>query len=182
MKRPPGAGFIVEHTSGTPAKCWAESATKTNCSWKSGAWDAYGLVPANTYTSTLLFECSSDQFESKASTLTSDRECSNITQCTSNQYELIAPTATSDRVCQDQPTCAEGKFAVPGTSTSPQVSENPRPAGQYKDVAADACVAVTACTDEEVETKAPTGLFRTVSVDPAGLSHLYVFLHRKGHR
>ena len=151
--------FIFEHTSGTPAKCWAESATKTNCTWKSGAWDAYGLVPATTYTSTLLSECSSEEFESKASTLTSDRECSNITQCTSNQYELTAPTATSDRVCQDQPTCASGQIvAVPGTSTSPQVCENPCPAGQYKDVAADACVAVTACTAEEVETKAPTAM------------------------
>jgi hypothetical protein len=149
--------FIFEHTSGTPAKCWAESTTKTNCTWKSGPWDAYGLVPAPTYTFTLLSECSSDQFESVASTLTSDRECSNITQCTSNQYQLTAPTATSDRVCNEQIVCAVYEdMAVAGTATSAQVCESKCTETEWFDVSTAECNPLTECVGDEVQEVAPS--------------------------
>ena len=43
--------------------------------------------------------CSSAQYETAAPTLTSDRSCASIVECTSEEYEDVAPTLTSNRVC-----------------------------------------------------------------------------------
>ena len=151
--------FIVEHTSGTPQSVGRKPQQRPIATGRMAHGTRMGSFQETTYQVTPLTECTWGEFQSKSPTLTRDRECSSVTECASNQYEVTAPTAKSDRVCQDQPTCAPGQIVtVAGTATSPQVCENPCPAGQYKDVAADACVAVTACSDEEVETAAPTAI------------------------
>ena len=54
--------------------------------------------------------CATDgsEFESKAATAVSDRECSDVTVCDANEWEEVAPTADSDRVCKPCGTCTNG--------------------------------------------------------------------------
>ena len=49
--------------------------------------------------------CESGFYESTKRTKTSDRVCSQVTECSSDQYQSKKPTKTSDRVCIDKPKC-----------------------------------------------------------------------------
>lgn len=62
--------------------------------------------------------CGSDEYESKAATSTSDRECKPYSgQCDKNsQYQFSAPTKTKDRVCEALQICGQGYYE----STAPQ--------------------------------------------------------------
>jgi hypothetical protein len=42
---------------------------------------------------------SAQDYQTRAPTSTSDRNCTPVTVCNSSQYELVAPTAFSDRIC-----------------------------------------------------------------------------------
>jgi hypothetical protein len=49
-----------------------------------------------------LTECKKDEeYQSKAQTATTDRECKTLTVCKDNEEETEAPTPTSDRECFD---------------------------------------------------------------------------------
>jgi hypothetical protein len=51
-----------------------------------------------------LTECKKDEeYQSKAQTATTDRECKALTVCKDNEEETEAPTPTSDRVCFEPP-------------------------------------------------------------------------------
>lgn len=120
----------------------------------------YFAIDGTVATPTPLTVCSAgSQFESSAPTPLLDRVCSGLTECASIQYEATASTPTSDRVCQNQVTCALGQIVtVAGTATSAQVCEDLCASDEYMDVSSDGCIALTVCTEDKVETNAPTAI------------------------
>jgi len=87
-------------------------------------------------------ECPAGQFETKAPTLSSDRQCKQLTPvCGGTSYERVPPTKTSDRACAlISASCPSGSWEV--FPASPSADRR--------------CQDLTACTSLEYQTKAPT--------------------------
>ena len=63
--------------------------------------------------------CGSEQFQTRAPSLTQDRLCQDATQCVAGQEEVNKLTATSDRSCQ---TCPAGKTDADSNPSTPCVA------------------------------------------------------------
>ena len=108
-------------------------------------------------------DCSDNEFESKAPTPTSDRECVPIIECSANQYENQAPTSTSNRECSTITFCSSDEYEsqVP-TSTSDRECTLLAvcASNQYIDVSASmagdtVCKNITVCSELEYQINAP---------------------------
>ena len=112
--------------------------------------------------------CSADQYQSKAPTATSDRECSNLTTCDyTKEYESTAPTETSDRECSNLATCDYSKEyeSTAPTATTNRVCSNLATCDYSKEYESTAptattnrvCSNLTTCDySKEYESTAPT--------------------------
>lgn len=85
-------------------------------------------------------ECTGGQFESKAPTPTSNRECTEKTRCATTEYESMPATATSDRTCAPLTVCADDEYET----MAPTATSDRR------------CAALTVCADDEYQTVEPT--------------------------
>jgi hypothetical protein len=84
--------------------------------------------------------CDKDtQFQSVASTSTSNRVCKPVTECGSHEYEASPKTTTSDRVCRAHTACSPTHFAS-------------KPASKTADMQ---CTELTACSSSQYESQAP---------------------------
>ena len=54
------------------------------------------------------------QFQQRAGTTTTDRQCNAVSQCLSSEFAVIEATATSDRRCQLCGVCPGGHIKVSG--------------------------------------------------------------------
>jgi hypothetical protein len=63
--------------------------------------------------------CSASEYTAVEYTITSDRECANLTVCSDTEFETIAATRNSDRSCAATRTCSDGEWqtAAPTTTT-----------------------------------------------------------------
>lgn len=57
-------------------------------------------------------------YQTKAPTGTTDRECSPLTACSEEQYEAVAPEFDADRSCADLTVCQAGEFESEAATTS----------------------------------------------------------------
>ena len=104
-----------------------------NGTW-SGADDELSCAP--------LTVCRENEWESKAPTVSSDRDCStHLSECPEGQYTFAAPTRTSDRVCHDVLTCVAGRYQTVAPTASSNRECAGCEAGRYQsDVNALSCV------------------------------------------
>lgn len=99
----------------------------------------------------LLTVCSQNQYQIQASTATSDRKCDFLTECSRNQYESQASTATSDRACKLRKTCELWEDTVIGTSTTDNACSLKFGCGgileghKYWDASTERCESTTSC-------------------------------------
>ena len=108
-------------------------------------------------------DCSDNEFESKAPTPTSDRECVPIIECSANQYENQAPTSTSNRECSTITFCSSDEYESQApTSTSDRECTLLAvcASNQYIDVSASmagdtVCKNITVCSELEYQINAP---------------------------
>ena len=112
-------------------------------------------------------ECkATEEYEAKAPTATTDRQCMILTSCKNwgalaTEYEAKAPTATSDRACMKlTQECAESNEWKPpaknaqGYIISDRICSSICPANQY--MSSSGCRPLTVCKDDEYELVAPT--------------------------
>jgi hypothetical protein len=88
---------------------------------------------------TLLTECTSAQYESKAATATADRACTAISDCAAGNKQTAPPTRTTDRQCAP---CGANSFSTQKNS--------------------DTCANWTVCSATQYETSAPSTISNRV--------------------
>ena len=114
----PGQGRSIEGTPSSDRVCaacttgasgtWSEtddgSACKLLTTCRQGEWESRApTVSSDRDCSTHLAACPDGQYTDEAPTTTSDRVCRRITACGATQYEAKAATPSSDRVCEACP-------------------------------------------------------------------------------
>jgi len=105
-KDPPVCGKVIECAEGKEFEVSKPNATNNRV--------------CQTYKtcSTVVGEGEQQEFQSKASTTTSDRQCSNVVPCTDVEYQTASATATENTQCDVLAVCSEAQFV----STTPTVA------------------------------------------------------------
>jgi hypothetical protein len=95
---------------------------RTPCDNAAGVYNSATLTLDTDSTCSKLTVCRQDQYQEKAATSTSNRECKGVKECTaSDQFISKSPTTTSDRECTQLTVCdsAGGEYiSVQATASS----------------------------------------------------------------
>lgn len=140
------------------AACGDDAAIAEPEPCQAGFFSADGLEPCAAAT-----ECEATEYEVRAPSETSDRQCESLTLCSLEEFESLAPTSTSDRKCSPLTICKFNEAEIsPPTPTSDRECEkltncddDSYEIGIGEDGQSE-CALLTVCGENEYEATAPT--------------------------
>src|SRR5690554_5399411 len=140
------------------AACGDDAAIAEPEPCQAGFFSADGLEPCAPAT-----ECGATEYEVRAPSETSDRQCESLTLCSLEEFESLAPTSTSDRKCSPLTICKFNEAEIsPPTPTSDRECEkltscddDSYEIGIGEDGQSE-CALLTVCGVNEYESTAPT--------------------------